>query len=124
MRVTFSIHYPDTTVGRRQWNRDYSLNAIYAGKHWAARKADADYWHILTLHALRKVDKQLFDGPVRIIYCYNDKLDLSNHSYIAKMIEDALKKVIIADDKRGYVDEIVHRWHDEDKITVIVEPMA
>ena len=38
--MIFTIEYPKSLKG-------YSLNDIYAGKHWAKRKKDSDYWHWL-----------------------------------------------------------------------------
>lgn len=49
----FTIPYPATPKGKAAWNKQYGLNAYWAGKHWAKRKADADYWHALTRHAIR-----------------------------------------------------------------------
>jgi len=41
--LCFSIEYPKTKAARARWGREYSLNAIYAGKHWRRRKEDAEY---------------------------------------------------------------------------------
>lgn len=101
----FEIAYPTSPAERKRWNKDYSLNAIYAGKHWSHRREDAEYWHLLTMSALlkAKVPRKLFGKPVCISFAWNDRLDCSNHAYIAKMIEDALKGWLIADDSRRYV---------------------
>lgn len=52
MREMICIEYPKTKAGKRQWGKEYGLNAIYAGKHWSRRKADSEYWHSLTHAAL------------------------------------------------------------------------
>ena len=62
-----------------------------------------------------------FDKPVMIRFFWNDRLDLSNHAYMAKLIEDAMKGRIITDDSRRWVQGIEHRFHDGDCIVVEVE---
>jgi hypothetical protein len=62
----------------------------------------------------------MMNSPVVITFYYNDNLDLSNHATMAKMIEDALKGVIIEDDSRKYVKGIEHYFHGEDFIRVVV----
>ena len=37
------------------------------------------------------------------------------------MIEDGIKHRIIQDDSRKHVAEIVHRWHDEKFIKIVIE---
>ncbi len=96
-----------------------SLNKIYAGIHWSARKRDKDYIRLLTRSCL-SLPVKTFDKPVRLIVEYNSKLDVSNHGYILKMIEDALvsNKVLVNDTKK-YVKEITQR-HQEVYAGVIV----
>jgi hypothetical protein len=103
--------------------KEYGLNSIYAGKHWAKRKADKEDWHTLVLSALANLHSfGMFDKPVKITFYWNDGLDCSNHAYMAKMIEDCLKGYIIKDDSRRYVKEICHKFYDKPFITVeIVE---
>ena len=52
--VQFKIDYPPTKAGKSYWNKRYGLNAYYSGKPWQARKRDADYWHTITLAAIRQ----------------------------------------------------------------------
>jgi hypothetical protein len=59
-------------------------------------------------------------SPVVITFYYNDNLDLSNLACIAKMIEDALKGLIIEDDSGKHVKGIEHYFHGEDFIRVVV----
>ena len=122
-RFEFRIDYPRTREGKTAWNRQYGLNAYYSGKHWAARKKDAEYWHRLTRAAVAKIDRnpEMFGKPVRITAYFNDNLDCSNHAAEMKMIEDGLKGLLIADDSRKYVQEISMRFHDEKYIRIIVE---
>ena len=112
-KVTIRLPYP-TNVSQ------YGDNAYYSGKHWSQRKRDRDYWQtLLTVEA--PWSRPPLRSPVRITFWWNDRLDLSNHSMMAKMIEDGIKKRIIQDDSRKHVAEIVHRWHDEPCIKVVIE---
>ncbi len=122
MTVSFTIPYPSTKAGKTDWNRRYSLNAYYSGKHWSERKKDAKYWHFLARSELRRQRPKLamLRSPVVITFYYNDNLDLSNHACIAKMIEDALKGLIIEDDSGKHVRGIEHYFHGEDFIRVVV----
>lgn len=112
-RFVFQIPYPSATKGVGSWPRRYSLNAYYAGKHWTERKRDADYWHALTRANIGKTPP-MFDGPVELRFVWDDRLDLSNHAVIAKMIEDALKGRVIIDDSPKYVRRIVHEFSTPD----------
>ncbi len=122
MKASFTIPYPKTKAGRTEWNRQYGLNAYYSGKPWQVRRRDAEYWHYIVRSELRRqLPKQaMLNSPVVITFYWNDNLDLSNHSCMAKMIEDALKGVIIEDDSRKHVKGIEHYFHSEDFIKVVV----
>lgn len=114
MIVTIELDYPPhatTTFGD---------NKYYAGKHWAQRQKDAEYWHTL-LRLEAPWDRPPLRSPVRMTYYWDDRLDLSNHSIMAKMIEDGIKGRIIVDDSRKHVVEIVHRWWNGKKIRIEVE---
>lgn len=121
--IEFTIDYPNTKAGKTAWNRQYSMNAYYAGKHWAKRKADACFWHALVVDALHKTapNISLAEVPVALTFCFNDSLDCSNHAAMVKMIEDALKGVVIVDDSPKYVKQITTKFHDDPNIRVIVE---
>lgn len=123
---TIRIPYPASDEGRKAWNREYGLNAIYAGKHWARRKNDAQYWHTLVQAAVNRdcSSNRIFDKPVTITFFWNDALDLSNHAYMAKMIEDALKGRLIQDDNRKWVKGWDHRWHDGQSIVVTLKEIG
>lgn len=122
MTVSFTIPYPSTKAGKTDWNKRYGLNSYYSGKHWSERNKDAEYWHYLVRSELRKQcpKRSMMNSPVVITFYYNDSLDLSNHAAMAKMIEDALKGIIIEDDSRKYVKGIEHYFHGEDFIRVVV----
>ena len=116
--LEFSVPYPTTQRGKAHWCREYGLNAYYAGKHWARRRADAEYWHALVRAHLPK--ERMFGVPVVITFYFNDNLDISNHAAIAKMIEDAMKGRIIEDDSRKYVIGHEYYFHDGNFIGVTV----
>lgn len=102
MKEMICIEYPKTKAGKRQWGKEYGMNAIYAGKHWSRRKADSEYWHSLTQAALVRagIPQRPAPKPVSIDFWWDDRLDLDNHAYMAKMIVDALKGWVIQDDNR------------------------
>lgn len=116
------IDYPTTAAGKKQWAKLYGVNAYWAGKHWAKRKEDAKYWHMLTWAAMNKarVRKRPFDKPVVITFLWNDNLDLDNHSIMGKMIIDALKGKLLNDDSRRFVKGIEHFFHDAPYIQVTI----
>jgi hypothetical protein len=123
MTISFTIPYPSTKAGKTDWNKRYGLNAYYSGKPWQVRKKDVDYWHWLVISELKRqgIQQQMLRSPVVITFYYNDNLDLSNHAAMAKMIEDALKGVIIEDDSRKHVKGIEHYFHGEDFIRVVIK---
>lgn len=114
--MTFTIQYPPSLKG-------YGLNDIYAGKHWAKRKKDSEYWHWIVHSELNKqgIRKKLFKKPVEITFNWNDRLDVDNHAYIGKMIVDALKGYLIADDTRKYFVKVAHQFHEGKYILVEVK---
>ena len=122
--LTFDIQYPNTKAGKSAWNRQYSLNAYYAGKHWSVRKKDADFWHLLVLEAMCRLKRtqrvEMAQTPVQISCYFNDGLDCSNHAAMVKMIEDALKGTVIQDDSPKYVKGIFMGFHNEPCIRVVV----
>lgn len=122
MKEIIRIPYPASSAGKKQWNKLYGDNAYWAGKHWAQRKEDAKLWHALTWAAMNKakVRRTPFEKPVVITFLWNDRMDIGNHSMMAKMIVDAMKEKILHDDNRRWVKGIEHFWHDEDCIKVII----
>lgn len=123
MKEIIRIPYPKSPSEKKRWNKEYGMNAYYAGKHWSKRKDDAQFWHAITRAAMSKaqVRRRPFERPVVITFFWNDRLDCSNHAVMAKMIEDALVGRLINDDSRRWVKGIEHYFHDEDYIKVIVQ---
>lgn len=117
--MKFTIPYPPKTQ-MAKWNKTYGMNAIYAGKHWAKRNADKEFWHNLVYTCLikQKVPEKPFENPVQITFRWNDNLDCSNHAYMAKLIEDGMKGYLLKDDNRKHVKGILNYFHDEDYIEV------
>ncbi|WP_339064038.1 hypothetical protein [Fusobacterium polymorphum] len=100
-------------------SKDWGLNKIYAGIHWNIRSKDKDY--ITTLVMSIVGIKKAFERPVSIKMSFNSGLDVSNHAYLFKMIEDALVKCkVINDDTDKYVKSITMEKQKEFK-GVIVE---
>lgn len=115
-QVTIRIDYP------KNFGRLYGMNRLYSGLHWSARKEAADFWHNAVAAQLRrqKVPSQLFNSPVELFFRWNDRLDLSNEAWAAKMIEDALKGRLIFDDSKRWVKGIHHQIHDKRCIELTV----
>lgn len=119
---SFRIYYPKTKAEQKRWAKEYGMNAYYAGKHWARRKQDAEFWHLLTRSNMNRqeVGSTLFENPVEISFLWNDRLDIDNHAVMGKMVVDALKGRLIHDDNRRWVKGVCHYFHDEDYILVQV----
>lgn len=122
MYEVLKIDYPNTPAGKKQWMKQFGANAYYAGKFWAQRKKDADYWHAMVRACMDRqgLRKRPFDRPVVITMYFNDRLDCSNHSVMFKMIEDGMKGRLIHDDSRKWVKGNEIYFHDEDYIKVVV----
>lgn len=114
-RESFVIH--------QQKLGEWSLNKIYAGRHWNKRKQDANFWHMLVKAEMsrQKIPKRIFQKPVRIRFRFNSQLDIDNHGYIVKLITDGLKGYLITDDTRQYVVGNETGFYDGDGINVEVE---
>ena len=98
MKSTFKI---PLEIDSKKW----SLNKIYSGVHWNIRSKDKEY--ITTLVRSIVGIKKPFENPVSIKMYFNSGLDVSNHAYLFKMIEDALVKCeLINDDTDKYVKSI------------------
>ena len=123
MKTVFELPYPPTKAGRTAWSKLYGLNAYWSGKHWAQRKKDAEYWHYLVRSELRRqgVKPRVFKHPVYITFYHNDGLDIDNHAAVGKMVVDAIKGVLIADDDRKHFAGVRHLFWDGDSIWVEVE---
>ena len=113
-REFFKIEYPNTPAGKKDWNKRFSDNAYYAGKHWAVRKKDADYWHNMVRACMDRqgVRKRPFEKPVEILLFWNDRLDVDNHSIMGKMLVDAMKGRLLQNDSKKWVRSVTHTFHD------------
>ena len=102
---------------------EYGLNKLYAGVHWSKRKRQAEYMHGFVRGELhrQRIRRRIFYSPVRLTLYYNDRLDCTNHGYLTKLIEDALKGYFIQDDSRKYVKAVTQEFWDGDGIRVRIE---
>lgn len=118
----FTIPYPETKRGMTAWNKRFSLNAYYGGKHWAQRKKDADDIHVLTIRALKlaRVRKTLVTGPVSVHFYWFPGLDVDNNAALGKMIVDAMKGWILPDDSPRWFRCVSHEFWDRREIGVEV----
>lgn len=125
MKESFKIDYPASDAGKKAWNKAYGMNSIYAGKHWSERREDANFWHMMTVAAMQKAGcrREPFQKPVMLTFLWNDRMDLSNHAYIAKLIEDGMKGRIIYDDTRSWVKGINHFFHDKPYIKIVISEL-
>ena len=97
--IRFTIPYPPTKKGKSAFCRRYGLNAYYAGKHWSARKRDAEELHDLAGSAMRRagIRERLIPSPVEITFRWDDGLDVDNHAVMGKAFVDAMKGYIFWD---------------------------
>jgi Holliday junction resolvase RusA-like endonuclease len=104
---------------------EWGMNKVYAGKHWNERKEQASVIHLMVRAAIRKQVRpvQKFQKPVTVTILYNSRLDIDNHGYLAKMIIDGMKGLLIEDDNRKFVDCLVQGFHagNPEDIYVYVE---
>ena len=114
MTVSFKLSLRPTSA--------WGMNKIYAGTHWNERKREAEAVHLLVRAAIRRQVKEgPFTKPVRVTLCYNSLLDIDNHGYLSKLIIDGMKGILIADDDRRHVCEVVQGFHSGDPKEIWVE---
>ena len=80
-----------------------SANAIYAGMFWRKRKKIKDTYGLIKFET---IDPSPFTYPVTLAFRFalKRKIDVSNLSYMAKMIEDLLvSRGILEGDSPKYV---------------------
>ena len=120
--MIFDISYPPTKSAKTARNKRYGLNAYYSGKHYQARKRDAEELHWIARAAMKKarIKKEFVPWPVEIIFRWNDGRDIDNHAVLGKAFVDAMKGYILPDDSRRYVQRIVHEFWDGNCIRVEV----
>lgn len=120
--IKFTIPYPPTKKSKSVFCRRFGLNAYYAGKHWSARKRDAEELHWLARSAMRRagIRERLIQNPVEITFRWDDGLDVDNHAVMGKAFLDAMKGYIIRDDNRRCVRRVSHEFWDGGAIQVEV----
>ena len=120
--IRFTIPYPPTKKGKSAFCRRFGLNAYYSGKHWAARKKDADELHAMTILAMKKarVRREMVKGPVSVVFRWDDGLDIDNHAAIGKAIVDAMKGYLLPDDSPRWIRSVSHQFWDGGEIAVEV----
>lgn len=95
---------------------EWGLNEIYSqAKFWAVRKRQAEQMHMIVKAAIRKKDRNVkpFKKPVIITIWYDSRLDIDNHGYLAKLLIDGMKGVLIEDDNRKHVRGLCQFFHDD-----------
>ena len=120
--IRFTIPYPPTKKGKSAFCKRFGLNAYYAGKHWSARKRDAEELHWMTRSAMRRagIRQRMLQRPVEITFRWDDRLDIDNHAVLGKAIVDGMKGYILQDDSRRYVWRVCHEFWDGGEIQVEV----
>lgn len=98
---------------------EWGLNKIYAGVHWIKRKKDKEYIKLL-VRSVTGVRKKVYSKPVKLSMSFNSRLDISNHAYLFKMIEDSLVACIFfSDDNDKFVKKIEMEKQTEFKGVVV-----
>ena len=121
--MTFFLHYPKNKNDRTAFFRRYGLNGIYSGKHWSARRKDAEDWHMFVISELKRqeIPKKCFSDPVKISFYWADNLDIDNHALMGKMTVDALKGYLLENDSKRYFSEVCHKYWDGKCIKIEIE---
>ena len=58
---------------------------------------------------------------VEVNLYYNDRLDIDNHGYIAKLVIDSLKGLFIVDDTKKYVKKLTQEFYEDQGILVEIK---
>lgn len=103
-------------------NSKLSANAIYAGMHWTVRKKKKDEI-ILLVKSIVGHKTKTFENPVVLKMSFNSRLDVSNHSYLFKMIEDSLVSCgVLKDDTDKFViKNILEKQKDFKGVVIEIE---
>lgn len=119
----FTIPYPSSDAGRREWHRLYGLNAFYGNNMtWHTRKRSMDILHTLVRARMRNagIPQKPLEHPAEVTIYYNDRWDIDNHAILGKAIVDAMKGWVLQDDNRKYLVGVHHLFWDGDEIKVEV----
>lgn len=101
-----------------------STNAIYAGMHWAKRKALADEYHMALIEYRGK--KITIPTTLNFTFTFKSKwLDCTNCGFMAKLLEDSLViNKIIPNDTPDIVESINIRVIKGDRDSVMIESVS
>lgn len=104
-------------------NEKLGLNKIYAGVHWTVRSEDKENMRLLVRSVVGL--RQAYEKPVHLKMFFKSRLDVSNHAYLFKMIEDSLVKCgLLKNDNDKYVKRItLEKQKEFDGVIVEVEEM-
>lgn len=104
-----------------------SLNKIYGGVHWSTRKRHKDEFR----EAMWACQPKPYEGtyPVQVTYYFQfkgRKLDSTNCSYMAKLLEDALiEEAVIPDDAPKFVAKtVLVPCQGENEVLIEILPCA
>lgn len=105
-------------------NGELGTNKIYAGVHWTKRNKDKLSIFLLVRSVIGTKNKA-FENPVKLKMSFKSKLDVSNHSYLFKLIEDSLVKLgVLQDDTDKFVkQDILQKQNDFEGVIVEIEEM-
>ena len=96
----------------------YSLNQLYAGKHWSKRKKMKDnYFSIIKSQFKGQLSKDKSYMVDYTFYFKGNPLDASNCAGMVKLIED----VIFEDDKYDIIESVTMRSLKDKDERVIIE---
>lgn len=105
-----------------------SLNKIYAGIHFRTRSKHKEMYYLATLSAKPKPYTGTF--PVHMHYhfrLHGKPLDISNHAYMQKMVEDSLVHLgVLPDDTPQYVAgiTITAEKDQSDEVDITITPIC
>jgi len=111
--MEFDIAYKITSID--------STNRVYAGMHYGKRSAYTKKIKMLVTSTLRKYECELYTTPVFITFSFNDGLDIDNHSIFVKCVIDAMKGILIVDDRKKHVVGVTMMFDNSLKKTVRVK---
>lgn len=108
-----------------------SLNKIYAGVHWQKRQEYTDEWHLAVQVSKPKRSTVYVGGfPADCHYHFRlpgMKMDISNHAFMVKLIEDGLVRCgVLPDDTQKTVASITitAEQSDANEVVVTITPCA
>jgi hypothetical protein len=101
-----------------------STNQIYAGSHWSHRKLVKDtYYYEVLANKKHFIKPQELPVTLHFYFTFKSRaLDASNCGYMAKAIEDAMKKIgVIPDDSPKYVRGVCLYSEKGDNDSILIQ---